>query len=290
MEPMVFQKYRHSGKFGAHGPLLNLLAAGVVGFPLGLLYAYATTWLPFVYLNVLMTIGYGALVGAIGVTILKRCRVRNNTVAAVGALASGLLVLYFIWSAHVHVTYKGAPIISGPSSILAAIGELYARGSWTLKGTVVTGIPLAIVWFSEALIVVGMTTLVTAVNIAETPYCEENGCWLDEEKTIDTLSAFTDPEQLASLKQGDLRPLTHAQPKAPDALKWTRLTLKHSSKCQIFCTVRVSEVTRTVKNGSTHDQVLHLTGDVVLPHTSLPLVTRFEEFGKTAGPGQAAAA
>src|SRR4030095_13919240 len=101
MEPMVFQTYRHSGKCGAAGPLLNLLAAGVVGFPLGLLYAYATTWLPFVYLNILMTIGYGALVGAIGVTILKRCRVRNNTVAAVGALASGLLVLYFIWSAHV---------------------------------------------------------------------------------------------------------------------------------------------------------------------------------------------
>ena len=69
-------------------------------------------------------------------------------------------------------------------------------------------------------------------------------------------------------------------------MKWTRLTLKHSPKCQTFCTVRVSEVTRTVKEGSTNDRVLHLTGDVVLPHTSLPLITRFEEFGKTADPAQ----
>ena len=93
------------------------------------------------------------------------------------------------------------------------MGELYTRGSWALKGTVVTGVPLAIVWAIEALLMVGLTTLVAAVNIAITPYCEENGCWLDEEKTIDTVSAFTDPDQLASLKQGDLQPLTHANPR-----------------------------------------------------------------------------
>src|SRR5262245_29920533 len=162
MQPMTFEKYRHSGKFGAHGPLLNVLATAAVAFPLGLVYAYATTWLPFVYLNFLITVGYGALFGVMGTALMKRCRVRNNAVAAVGALASGLVVLYFIWSAHVHVTYKGAPIFSGPGAILEAMRELYARGSWALKGTVVTGIPLAIVWASEALLLVGMTTVVTA--------------------------------------------------------------------------------------------------------------------------------
>lgn len=290
MKPAIFQKYRHSRKFGAHGPLLNLLVAVAVGFPVGLIYAYITTWLPFVYLNALITVGYGALVGVVGAEIMKRCRVRNNAVAVVGALASGLVVLYFIWSAHVHVTYKGAPILSGPAAILEAMRDLYARGSWTLKGTVVTGIPLAIVWAVESVIIVGMTTLVAATNIADTPYCEENQCWLDQEKTIDTVSAFTDPEQLSSLKQGDLRPLTQAQPKAPDALKWTRLTLKHSSKCQAFCTVRLSEVTRTVKNGSTQDRALDLTGNLILPHSSLALLTRFEEFGKKEDSPPAAAA
>jgi hypothetical protein len=291
MPPTIFQKYRHSGKFGAHGPLLYLLVAGAVGFPLGLIYAYATTWLPFVYMNFLITVGYGALVGVIGIGIMKRCRVRNTAVTAIGALASGLVVLYFVWSAHVHVTYKGAPILSGPDSILEAMRNLYAQGSWSLKGTVVTGIPLAIIWAVEALIILGMTTLVAATNIADTPYCEENQCWLDEEKTIDTVSAFTDPEQLDRLKQGDLGPLTQAQPKATDALKWTRLTLKHSAKCQVFCTVRLSEVTRTVnaKEGTTHDRVLHLTGNLILPHESLALLTRFEGFGKKEGPTQAAA-
>jgi len=54
-------------------------------------------------------------------------------------------------------------------------------------------------------------------------------------------------------------------------------------------TGRLSEVTRTVKDGSTHDRVLHLTGNLILPHSSLALLTRFEEFGKQEGSTQAAA-
>jgi len=50
-------------------------------------------------------------------------------------------------------------------------------------------------------------------------------------------------------------------------------------------------VTRTVnaKEGTTHDRVLHLTGNLILPHSSLALLTRFEEFGKQEGSTQAAA-
>ena len=112
MQPVMFSAYRHSGKFGVHGPLLTLLAAGAAGFPLALVYAYVTTWLPFVYVNFLITVGYGALIGGIGAVILK-VWVRNNLVAAVGALVSGLLVLYLIWSAHGMSPTRAHPFFPG---------------------------------------------------------------------------------------------------------------------------------------------------------------------------------
>jgi hypothetical protein len=49
--------YRHSGKFGIHGPVLAIVAAVVAGYPLGILYAYLVKWIPFIYLNFFITIG-----------------------------------------------------------------------------------------------------------------------------------------------------------------------------------------------------------------------------------------
>lgn len=114
MELGTLPTYRHSGKFGATALVAVPLVGVLLGWPLGLAYAYLIKWIPFVYLNILLTIGYGALLGlAVGWT-LQRCRVRNLPVTLVLAVVVGVAANYLQWSGHVHALLGGAPLLSPP--------------------------------------------------------------------------------------------------------------------------------------------------------------------------------
>lgn len=284
MNSAAFQRYRHSGKFGAHGPLLALAFAMVAGFPLGYAYAYLTQWIPFIYFNVIATFGYGVVFGVVCGKLMKYALVRNNAIALLTGFAAGLIVLYLAWNGHVHSTFQDAPIFCSPREIYYAAQQLYEHGSWGLHSDApLTGVLLGIVWLVEAGIIVGFCTLVSYNVVAEVPFCETTGCWLDQTKRIDTLAPFTDSAQLAAFKAGDLGPLTQAQPRPENAGKWTRILLKHSPRCQIFHTVRLQHITLEFdKKGKAKTQAKNLTGDLILPADMLGLITKFEQFGAPA--------
>jgi hypothetical protein len=131
--------------------------------------------------------------------------------------------------------------------------------------------------------IVGLSTLLPYTGIADTPFCEKNQCWLSDEKKIDTLDAFNDPEQQAAFKRGDLGPLTQARPRNPDSGTFARLTLKHSPRCDVFCTVRIENVTlKKDKDGNTNESKTELTRNLVLPQSMLGLITKFENFNAPA--------
>src|SRR6185503_19534423 len=137
----TFPAYRHSGKYGLHGPVLTLIASVVVGFPLGLAYAYFTRWIPIIYLTFLATVGYGFAFGLLATWLLKYARVRNTMVAALCGLLAGGIGLYFAWNGHLHAVFKGAPWLWTPGEIIAGMKQLYDEGSWALRhGDNVTGI------------------------------------------------------------------------------------------------------------------------------------------------------
>jgi hypothetical protein len=122
------------------------------------------------------------------------------------------------------------------------------------------------------------------VFIRDTPYCEKTGCWLDEEKKIDTLENFTDPAQLAALKAGDIMPIVAARPKADTAAVFTRLLLKRSPKCPVFCTLRVQEITVTIdKKGNVNQKAADLSGDLIIPASMFDLIAKFEDFKAVPG-------
>jgi hypothetical protein len=280
MSSAPFQVYRHSGKFGIHGPLLALIGAVIIGFPLGVAYAYLIRWIPFIYVNVFASAGYGFVIGITTAWLLKFSKVRNTGIAVLTGLLTGFIALYFDWNGHIHAVFRGAPWFLYPGDIVGGMKQLYKDGSWGMRsGGNITGIPLAIVWVTEALIIAGITLLVAVGMVKSTPFCEDNQCWLDEEKKIDTLDRFVDPAQVELLKSGDLGPLAQAHRKPVGADKFTRLTLKHSPKCNVFCTVKVENVTLEYdKEGKASEKTEELTRDLVLPHTMFDLVAKFEHF------------
>src|SRR5262245_30482237 len=162
MQTEPFQVYRHSGKFGPRGPVLALGVAVLAGFPLGYAYSYLINWIPFIYLNFLLTAGYGFLFGFLTGLMVKIGKVRNTLVACQCGLLAGVFGWYFAWNGHVHALSKGGPALFLPGEILRAMQYLYQNGSWGLSsGGNVTGIPLAIVWAVEAVVMIGLSTMIT---------------------------------------------------------------------------------------------------------------------------------
>ena len=102
---------------------------------------------------------------------------------------------------------------------------------------------------------------------------------LDQERKINTLEPFTDPAQVAAFKAGDLSPLTQAKPRAPDSSTFGRLTLKHSPRCEQFCTVSVANINIvTDKDGNHSEKADELTRNLVLPKSMFELIAKFETF------------
>ncbi len=180
MSSAVFNPYQHSGKFEAPGPLLALAAAVVAGFPLGYLYAYLIKWDPFIYVNFLASLGYGFVFGFGSGQILKRFKVRNNGLAWVTGISSGVIALYFAWNGHVHACFDGSPFFLFPGEMFDAMKVLYAQGTWSIHGEApVSGVLLAMVWVVEGGIIVGFCTLVCHGAVGTTPFCETTQTWLD---------------------------------------------------------------------------------------------------------------
>jgi hypothetical protein len=272
--------YKHSGKFGVHGPMLAVLAACALAFPLGIIYAYLIKYIPFIYLNFLITAGYGFVFGFVTSLLMKFACVRSPAVALLSGLAAGIIALYGNWNGHIHVVVKDAPWFLFPDQIGSVMKILYDKGSWSIgfssSGTV-SGIPLAIVWIVEALVIVGLSGIVSYGSIADLPFCEEHRCWLDEEKKMDKLDVFALPAQIAAFAQGDIAPLEQAGPRVPASGRFARLTLRYSARCNDFCAFSIANVTVTPdKDGKMQESEQKLMTNLWVPKSMVEYLEQFD--------------
>jgi len=288
MSAALLQAYRPSGKFTVAGLVVPLLAGAALAFPLGLAYAKALRWIPFVYINMLATVAYGFALGWLTNLTIKHTRVRHVALATLLGAAVGCIGVYFEWSGFIWAVWEDAPLFSPPDDILAAMSYLYEHGSWGMKsGGNVTGIFLALIWICEAGVIVGFAVMLPRAFVQDTPYCEKTGCWLEEQKPIDTIEAISDPAQRAAIKAGDIMPVIAAKPRG-DGRVHTRLLLKRSPKCQVFCTVRVQEVTSEIdKDGKLKSSTADLSGDLILPASMFDLVAQLENLAPAPATGAA---
>jgi hypothetical protein len=280
MTPNIHPFYRHSGKFNPLGLVPPLIAAILVGLPLGLLYSYLIKWIPFIYLNFLLTFGYGFAFGAMTMVLLKFGNVRNSVIALLCGLAAGLIGWYFNWNGHINALIDHAPWLLNPRQIGHAVQLLYSTGSWSIGFSghdPVTGIPLAFIWLCEGAIIVGISSLISYGFVSKTPFCEQHKCWLDEEKKIDKLDAFVSPAQLAALEQGDIAPLEEAHPRVPASGRFARLTLRYSDKCDDFCTLTIENIDVTLdKDNNPKEKSQLLMTNLFVPKTMFDYLAKFD--------------
>ncbi len=280
MNPNIHPFYRHSGKFNPLAPVLAVIAAVIVGVPLGLIYSYLIKWIPFVYLNLFITFGYGFVFGMMTMCLLKVGKVRNGSVAMLTGVVVGMIGWYLSWSGHIHALSSKAPWLLRPDQLWRLIKLLYDKGTWGIglfSHEPVTGIPLAIVWLIEGAVMVGLCALISYGSVGTTPYCEQHHCWLDQEKVMDKLDAFLSPAHLEAFAAGDIAPLEESRPRIPAAGRFSRLTLKHSPRCDDFCTLSIANIEVSVdKDGKPVEKAQALMTNLQVPKSMFEYLAQFD--------------
>ena len=95
--------YRSTGTFSPAGVGLGLLLALVAMFPIAFVYSYAVRYIPFIYINFL--ISFGAVFAVAYVYTFGESLGRNRSRAAslLAMLLAGLLTLFVFWATFLYV-------------------------------------------------------------------------------------------------------------------------------------------------------------------------------------------
>ncbi|MGI4760000.1 MAG: hypothetical protein ACRYF0_04800 [Janthinobacterium lividum] len=232
--------YKPSNKMPPAG-ILGLLVGGVVAaLVLALVYVYAVWYIPFVYINFFLCLGFGLGLGAVLAVLVRLGKLRSP--GAVGALALlvALVAVYLEWGLfltlifNTEVTGTGADadsstsfslslfldIITHPTAMWLAIQKINETGTWSLKGSTPSGVFLGVIWVVEAAIILGGTWLIAKAQATE-PFSETSNEWATEETLAHPLTfaqdAATTRTALESGQFHHLTPHTSAETDAPFA-------------------------------------------------------------------------
>ena len=179
--------YQPSGKYNLPGLISSYFFIILLSLIMGFLYGIMVTIIPIVYLNFLITIGAGILLGMIMRLLIRFSHNRSKTSQYILALILGFFINYFQWTFYILFLVKGGiPQFSEylsnlhwiviPKNFFGAIAEINQIGAWSIFGITPTGFGLAIIWLIEALILTGIPVLAVYQAIVH-PYSETIGKW-----------------------------------------------------------------------------------------------------------------
>jgi hypothetical protein len=232
--------YQPSNKMPLAG-ILALLTGGIIAaLLLALVYIYAVWYIPFVYINFFLCLGFGLVLGGVLALLVRAGKLRSP--GAVGALAVlvALVAVYLEWGVYLTLLFNSestgagaaadtstsfslslfADIIAHPGAMWLAMQKINETGTWSLKGSTPSGVFLAVIWVIEAVIILGGTYLMARAQATE-PFSETSNEWADEETLPHPLTFAQDVASTrTALENGQLHhltPHTAAEVEAPFA-------------------------------------------------------------------------
>ena len=233
--------YEHSGKAPLGGILLTLVGGLIVATVLGAIYGFLIYWSPFIYINAIITVACGVgLAMSVG-GLAKAGKIRKSGLVTVVGLVVALLAYYVHWS-----VWAGRMIeaqITAPGELWAFVSAVNAMGPWSIFGWTPTGFSLWGIWSIEALIIVGISTLL-AHSLIDLPFCEDTGQWTTEKAL---------PEHFALIESPSVdspRSLLHAlRPNGDSPDAYTEVSVATAEGSELRCVSLNSVVVETDKDG-----------------------------------------
>jgi hypothetical protein len=228
------QTYSHSGAVPVGGAVETVVAGVLTAVVGGIIYAYGFHWIPLIYLNILLTLGYAGAMGLAIAIAARRGRIRNNLFLRVVALLVALVGLYSYWAAYLWALAGIGNVglrAFWPGTLVGFAGHLFANGSWGIKNLVVTGWPLVAIWVIETVTIVRVCMSAALAN-AQRPYCESCDAWTDVEADVARLAATGEEPAWQQVFAGDLPSLAEFPPAPPGVREFVRLGTARCPRCE----------------------------------------------------------
>jgi hypothetical protein len=236
--------YKPSGKVTLWGVALGLVGGFVAGLLLAYAYSYLIAYIPFIYLNFLITIGYAVLLGTCTGFLLRFGKVRNNWVCAAVALVVAAASLYLAWAVWLSVMLWKADLsvsvmdlAQQPGFVWELVQEINKTGAWTIgslhagQGIAVSGVVLWLVWVAEALIVLVGSVIGATAAMSSDPFCESCQSWCRHTKELMLLETGNPDELKRRVEAKDFDSLKSLEPKKPGQEDWFKIDICECPKC-----------------------------------------------------------
>jgi|SRR5581483_821811 len=275
--------YKHSGKFFMGGLIVALFIGLLAGLPCAWFYAWLIHWNPFIYINALASLGFGAIIGMAIESSLESHKCRNVPVAGLAAFLVVLISYYVSWAVWLHALLQlpTVALVLHPAAMWDAICAVNEVGAWSLHGDAVKGIPLWIAWSVEAFCIIGVAVYSAVNAMQQASYCEGCDRFAKLTKGVCFAGAGTAPplEEKAAFKsyrnglqQHAAELKRHLETKdfsyieqlgavQPGAIAWYKFDLVSCPQCNMTHTLRVTQLQskiegKKVKNETTESEVL----------------------------------
>lgn len=297
--------YRHSGKFALGGVLLAIGFGLIVGVACAWLYAWLVHWDPIVYINVLACIGFSLVVGMVVSSTLQSHKCRNAVVAGSATFLVALISFYASWLVWLHALtdISTSALLQHPAEMWRLILYVNEKGAWSVRGDVVNGIPLWIVWSCEAVCILGLPVFTVVHNMQEATYCELCDRYAKREKAVCSVKAGTAPSvqdkkalksylgglkaHAAELKQHvemkDFAYLEQLGAVQPGTIAWYDFDVASCPQCNMTNTLSVAQRQRVeVKKGKPKTSQRNVLRRLLLSATEADTIRKIKEKLKAA--------
>ncbi|TGE27228.1 hypothetical protein [Hymenobacter metallicola] len=265
------QYYQPSNRITVGGVLGLVLLGAAAAVPLAFLYVYAVWYIPFIYINVLLTLGFGAALGFVFKKLTKAGKLRNPALVGWLTLALGLWAWYVQWVVYItllsgageteslgsrasftHTSFDtdiflGA--LTSPSAVLSMLPRLAESGTWSIFSVTISGFFLYLVWCIEVGIIVLFSWFRPHAQAAA-PFSELAGQWAQKLTFPQSALAFADTE--ATKKALEAADWDHMEvlPSDTPTAHFGRVHLYHVPADPDCCYLSLENVTiETDKNG-----------------------------------------
>jgi hypothetical protein len=269
MAKYALPRYQPSGFFRPT-TLVFFLGATAAGCGIAWLYQLLVRWIPFIYINILVVLGFGGALAIGGWLAVRGGHCRNRVLALILALplAAAPLAASYYWDyAHVisEISEKNPEIPTEEIKQEVTFQrylELKREAGWKLKGSTFNGWGVTAVWVVEGLMVFGCVLFGVLAAVGE-PYCEKCNRWCEGKSFIVRGVGKEAAEPL--LQKGDLGALALIEPPAePDGSLSLHFTVTTCEGCSDAGFLSVDEKKTVMKKNKPEESSTTLVTHAVL--------------------------
>jgi hypothetical protein len=275
--------YQHSGIVPIFGAIQALAIGCAAAVGLGIVYAFTFYYIPYVYLNFALAVGFGYSLGWVVGWAAREGNIRNTSATVAIAVVAALVGLYVEWGTCAYAMCPIGELASMwndvglltylPHNVLALMSELYENGSWGLtENQSVTGLVLVALWVIEAGTIVFIALAVGLSQVADRPFCEACQRWITGEAPHLYVGDGNEPVW-TEVQNGNFDTLADTPRATGNEPNYVRVNLHSCDSCELSNYLSITRCQTTTDNqGNPRTVESQLVTNLVIDSTQIEIL------------------